>query len=68
MDVERIIDLGGGAAEFAKRLGVARTTVLDWRKDGLIPGSRVGSISQLLDIPADQLVKLTYPPRGKRSA
>lgn len=64
MDVEAIIAMAGGVVELAKRLGVGRTTVLDWRKDGRLPGGRIAQISDEFDIPAADLVRLAYPPRG----
>jgi transposase-like protein len=68
MDVEDIISRAGGTVELAKRLGVHRTTVLDWRRDGRLPGSRIGQISEALGIAAADLAKITYPPRGGKAA
>lgn len=68
MGVEDIIAMAGGAVELAKRLGVARTTVLDWRRDGMVPGARIAQISDEFDIPAAELARIAYPPRGARVA
>lgn len=68
MDVAAIIAKSGGPVELARRLGVARTTVLDWRKAGLIPGSRVAQIATELDIPAQDLIAIAQPPRGQALA
>jgi len=68
MDVEGIIERAGGAVELAKRLGVARTTVLDWRRDGMVPGARIAQIADEFDIPAAELARITYPPRGSGKA
>jgi DNA-binding Xre family transcriptional regulator len=65
MDVAAIIEKAGGPVELARRLGVARTTVLDWRKARRIPGSRLAQIAIELDIPAQDLVPIAQPPRGQ---
>lgn len=58
MDVQALIAKAGGTVALAGMLGVARTTVLDWRRTGLIPGNRIGQISAALDIPVDDLLPL----------
>ena len=68
MDVEGIIAKAGGTVELAELLGVDRTTVLTWKRDGLIPGSRIGQIFDALGISPIELATITYPPRGGRVA
>jgi hypothetical protein len=63
MDVQGLIDMAGGTVELAARLGVARTTVLDWKRFGRIPGNRVGQIALAFGIPADDLLPLVQMPR-----
>jgi len=62
--VQSLILRAGGAVALSKRLGVARTTVLDWRRTGLIPGSRVAQIAVAFNIPADQLLPIVQGPRS----
>jgi hypothetical protein len=68
MDVQTLIEKAGGAAQLAARLNVARTTVLDWRRLGSIPGNRVSQISAELQMPADELLSLVQPPKPKVEA
>jgi DNA invertase Pin-like site-specific DNA recombinase len=41
MNIEQIINKAGSQTELAKILGVKRTTVWLWKKNGKIPQSRV---------------------------
>jgi hypothetical protein len=66
--VQALIDKAGGVVPLGKRLGVARTTVLDWKKNNLIPGSRIVQISQALDVPACDLLPIVQGPRSSRVA
>ena len=69
MDVQTIIEKAGGTAKLATRLKVARTTVLDWRRLGFIPGNRVAQISAELEIEPEALLPLVQPPKaGARDA
>lgn len=68
MDVETLIVAAGGPAKLAKRLGVARTTVLDWRRSERIPGNRVAQIASEFKIPADDLLPIVQPPRAASAA
>ena len=63
MDVQTLIDSAGSPAKLGHKLGVARTTVLDWRKSGFIPGNRVAQISDVFRIPATDLLPLVQPPK-----
>jgi len=67
MDVQSLIDHAGGTAELASLLGVARTTVLDWKRDGLIPGSRLAQICSVFGIPPEELLPIVQPPRRGRT-
>jgi hypothetical protein len=66
--IGQIIEKAGGAAKLAARLNVARTTVLDWKRLGSIPGNRVLQISAELQMPADELLSLVQPPKPKVEA
>jgi transcriptional regulator with XRE-family HTH domain len=68
MDVQTLIEKAGTAVELANRLGVARTTVLDWRRIGSIPGNRVTQISAEFDIPVDLLLTMVQPAKRQREA
>lgn len=50
--------------ELAGLAGVARTTVLAWRKSGYVPGSHLFAIARGLKIPQSKLVGLLRP-KGK---
>lgn len=58
MDVQTLITSAGGVAALAAKLGVARTTVIDWRRSKTIPANRVVQISQIMGVPIDEVVKL----------
>jgi DNA-binding transcriptional regulator YdaS (Cro superfamily) len=62
MDVHGLIAKAGGVQALADRLGVARTTVIDWRVSGLIPGSRVAQIALALKISPKVLLPIVRPP------
>jgi hypothetical protein len=65
MDIQTLIDKAGGAPQLALLLGCGRTTVLGWQKNGAIPPHRVSEISDALDIPAWELLKLAV--RGQKT-
>jgi len=48
--------------QLADKLGVARTTVIDWRVAGMIPGSRVAQIAIALKISPRTLLPIVCPP------
>lgn len=68
MDIQSLIDEAGSVVGLADRLGVARTTVLDWKRTGLIPGNRVAQISREFEIPAEKLLPLVQAPKPGRPA
>lgn len=65
MDVQTIIDRAGGMQRLMARLGVARTTILDWKRLGTIPANRVAQIAAELRLPVSEVVKLAPGPVGK---
>ena len=65
--VQSLILKAGGAVALSERLGVARTTVLDWKRTGLIPGGRLAQIALAFNIPADQLLPIVQGPRSSGS-
>lgn len=58
MDVQTLINMAGGVPELGAKLGVARTTIIGWREAGKIPASRVSQISEVMDLPLADVVKL----------
>jgi len=68
VDIQTLIDKAGGVQALASKLGVARTTVLDWRRTGFIPANRVGQISSTLRIAVAQVQKLAPGPKPRASA
>jgi hypothetical protein len=67
MDVQTIIDAAGGMPQLMAKLGVARTTILDWKRTGTIPANRVAQISEVLGFKVEDIVKLAPQPRGAPS-
>ncbi len=67
MDVQTLIDAGGGVTKLAAKLGVSHSTVLDWKRGKTIPGNRVKQLSAVLDLPLDELVDLANLPRRKKA-
>jgi hypothetical protein len=65
VDIHALIDSAGGVQKLALLLGCGRTTVLGWQKNGAIPPHRVSEISDALDIPAWELLKLAV--RGQKT-
>lgn len=66
MDIQTLIDRAGGEAEFRALCDVARTTVLDWKRTGQIPASRIPGISEALGIPLGDIIGLASPPTRRR--
>jgi hypothetical protein len=67
VDIQFLIDKAGGVMALAAKAGVARTTVLDWRKTGFIPGNRVATISAALKVPVKDVLTLVQPPKPRDS-
>lgn len=68
MDVQKLIDKAGGEPQFQALCKVARTTVLDWKRTGLLPANRIAQISAALDVPLEEVIKLAPPPRQRASS
>lgn len=66
--VDALIERAGGPAKLGQMLGVARTTVLDWRRTKTIPGNRVPQISAVFGISADDLLGIVQRPRSYSGA
>lgn len=64
MDIQTLIDKAGGVPQLARLLGCGRTTVLDWRRTGTIPGHRVRQISEVLGIPITEVITLVASAKG----
>lgn len=67
MDVQTLINRAGGEQRFRALFKVARTTVLDWKRTGFLPANRIAQISEALDVPLEEVIKLAPEPR-RRSA
>ena len=63
--VQCLIDKAGGVVPLGKRLGVARTTVLDWRRTGTIPGSRLKQISREMGLAPCELLPIVHDPSAE---
>jgi len=68
LSVDNLIAKAGGVIPLARLLGVARTTVYDWKRTGIIPGTRVAQISRALSVPAAELLPIVQQPRSKAAA
>ena len=68
MTVQDLIDMAGGIIPLGDRLGVARTTIHDWKRLGVIPGTRIAQISRELNVPAADLLPLVQLPRAAKVA
>jgi hypothetical protein len=69
ISVQDLIEMAGGSAHLlGQRLGVARTTVLDWRRLNAIPGSRIAQVSAEFSIPPADLLPLVQGPRTAKVA
>lgn len=66
MDVQTLIDKAGGVTKFAVKMGVSHCSVLDWKRDNRLPGSRVAQVSAVLGVPLEDVASLASPPRQKK--
>lgn len=66
MDVQTLVDRAGSVVKLADIAGVSRTTVLDWKRTGFLPGARIHRISKKLGIPLEQVARLVRPAGGNR--
>lgn len=60
--VDRVIETYGGAAALARRLGISRNAVSDWRSKQRVPVERVLDIEKLTGIPRHEIRPDIYPP------
>ena len=68
MDVDTIIERGGGILAVAEKVGVDRATVYDWKRNKALPASRVAQIHTALGVDLAVLIGLTKPPAPRRAA
>lgn len=66
MNIQTLIEMGGGVGKLAAKLGVSHSTILDWKRDQKIPGNRIVQISAVLDLPPDSVIPLAALPRKKK--
>jgi len=64
MNVQSLVDRAGGVTRLAALLHISHSTVCEWKRNGFIPGSRVGQISAALKLSPEWLVPLVKPPPG----
>lgn len=60
--VDRIVEAYGGAAALARRLGISRNAISDWRAANCIPAERVLDIERLTGVPRHLIRPDIYPP------
>ncbi len=59
--VDRIIEAYGGAAALARRLGISRNAISDWRSKQRVPVERVLEIERLTGISRHEIRPDIYP-------
>lgn len=59
MNVRTIIADAGGPDALADKLGVDRSTVYDWQRNGMFPPARLVELHRALGIGLDKLTGLT---------
>lgn len=64
-DIFGLISHAGGMKPLMAKLGVARTTIIDWKRSGTIPANRVAQISEALSLPVNEVVKLAPMPKPR---
>jgi hypothetical protein len=69
VEVQTLIDRAGGVVRLAALTGLARTTIIGWRKSGSIPGWWVVTLGKALKLSTASLFELVPPPkpRAKRT-
>lgn len=60
MKVREVIDRGGGVAATARKLGLKRTAVQMWDRDGHVPPKHALAVARALNVPVEQI--LPPPP------
>lgn len=60
--VDRVIDAYGGAAALARRIGVSRNAIWQWREKNHVPVERVLEIEKVTGIPRHEIRPDIYPP------
>lgn len=68
MDVDGLIEKAGGLDQLAEQLGVARTTVSDWKRLGFLPGSRIPQIMDVLGVKPDDVLPLVKGRKPRERA
>jgi hypothetical protein len=68
ISVDDLIDMAGGIVPLSLRLGVARTTIHDWKRLGVVPGTRIAQISREMAVPPDRLLPIVQAPRTAKAA
>jgi DNA-binding transcriptional regulator YdaS (Cro superfamily) len=59
--VDRIISTYGGGAALARRIGVSRNAIWQWRDKGRIPAERVLDLENITGIPRHEIRPDLYP-------
>lgn len=59
--VERVIQAYGGASALARRLGISRNAVSDWRRNGRVPEDRVEQIKEVTGLSEHLIRPDLYP-------
>jgi len=68
MTVAHIIADLGGASAAALRLGVKRTTLLQWRARGQVPAKHVWRVAQALGVPPESIRPDLAAPQPQQEA
>ena len=65
MDIDEVIEAGGGPMKLGRALGMTHSAIIAWRRSGRIPAERVPDVERVTRIPRHRLrPDLWEPPAG----
>ena len=63
LQLEQIIDRGGGRSKLAKKLNISRMAVWKWDRKGRVPAERVLAVAEITGYAPEQIRPDIYPPK-----
>lgn len=55
MEIEQIIEAGGGVAKLAHALALKHTSIIGWRRRGSIPAERVSDVARVTGLKPSEI-------------